>query len=163
MTAKLISVGLGERYISKDPSKVLVCYGLGSCIGVSIYDPLLKLGGLAHIVLPSSSMARVQDSLAKFADTCIPLMLQEMSSLGCNKSRLVVKIAGGAQVLNLPGQANRLDIGGRNIKAVEEAFAREGLVILKKDVGGNYGRTMQVYIKNGVVTIRTVGRGEKEL
>ncbi|MDA8235792.1 MAG: chemotaxis protein CheD [Clostridia bacterium] len=163
MTEKAISVGLGELHISKDPEKVLVCYGLGSCVGVSFYDPLLKLGALAHVVLPSSSMARVQDSLAKFADTCIPTMLQEITKMGANKSRLIVKIAGGAQVLKLPGQANRLDIGGRNISAVEEALAAEKLVVGNKDVGGNYGRTMQLYIGTGIVTIRTVGQGEKEL
>ncbi|MHB8172410.1 MAG: chemotaxis protein CheD [Thermincolia bacterium] len=163
MTEKAISVGLGELYISKDPDKVLVCYGLGSCVGVSFFDPILKLGALAHVVLPSSSMARVQGSLAKFADTCIPTMLQEIIKMGANKSRLIVKIAGGAQVLKLPGQANRLDIGGRNIIAVEEALVVEKLTIANKDVGGNYGRTMQFYVGTGMITIRKVGQDNKEL
>lgn len=159
----LLSIGLGEMQISADPDTVMVCFGLGSCIGISFYDPVKKVGGMAHIVLPDSVMAREQDSPTKYANTCIPYMLAEMEKKGAVVNRIIVKIAGGAQVLQVSGIKNRLDIGNRNIEAVRESLKIAGLAVKGDDVGGNFGRTMQFFIRTGKNVIKMVGKGEKEI
>ncbi len=159
----LLSIGLGEMQISNDPNTIMVCYGLGSCIGISFYDPIVKVGALAHIVLPDSMLARNQNEEAKFADSCIPLVTAKILQKGGAMSRLVVKIVGGAQVLQVAGLKNRFDIGSRNIEAVKEALKKANINLAAQEVGGNFGRTMQFYIGNGKVVIKTVGKGEKEI
>ncbi|HEX3032447.1 MAG TPA: chemotaxis protein CheD [Bacillota bacterium] len=159
----LLSIGLGEMQISDDPNTVMVCYGLGSCIGISFYDPIKKVGALAHIVLPDSALARDKDSRPKYANTCIPYTLEKMQQKGALISRIIVKIAGGAQVLQVAGIKNRLDIGSRNIDAVKEALKLAGLPLRGQDVGGNFGRTMQFSIADGKNIIKMVGKGEKEI
>lgn len=159
----LISIGLGEMQITADPKVALVCYGLGSCIGITFWDPQTKTGAMAHIVLPDSSLARGVDAESKFADTCIPYVLGKLARKGISSSRLIIKIAGGAQVLQVSGMKNRLEIGQRNQEAVIEALRREGLQPVGSDVGGNFGRTVQFYVGTGRTVIKTVGKGEKEL
>lgn len=163
MIENLLSIGLGEMQISGDPNVVMVCYGLGSCIGLSFYDPVAKIGALAHIVLPDSSLARDGDAESKYANTCVPFVLDKLLKKGAKANRLVVKIAGGAQVLQVSGMKNRLDIGNRNTEAVREAIMKAGLTLKCQDVGGNFGRTMQFFIGTGRIVIKTVGKGEKEL
>lgn len=159
----LLSIGLGEMQISADPNTIMICYGLGSCIGISFYDPVRKVGALAHIVLPDSAMARAQDGPPKYANTCIPYVLEQMKKKGAIHNRIIVKIAGGAQVLQVAGVKNRLDIGSRNIEAVREALKQAGLFLKGEDVGGNFGRTMQFFIESGKNVIKVVGKGEKEI
>lgn len=159
----LLSIGLGEMQISSDPGTVMVCYGLGSCIGISFYDPVIRVGALAHIVLPDSAMARAQDGPPKYANTCVPYTLEQMQKKGAVLNRIIVKIAGGAQVLQVSGIKNRLDIGNRNIEAVKEALKKEGLRLKGEDIGGNFGRTMQFFIDSGKSVIKMVGKGEKEI
>ena len=95
--ADLIKVGMADYKVGRSPS-TLISYGLGSCIGVSLYDPIRKIGGLLHIMLPDSTQARASDNPAKFADTGIPLMINDVVALGATRARLVAKIAGGAQM-----------------------------------------------------------------
>lgn len=159
----LLSIGLGEMQISNDPKTIMVCYGLGSCIGISFYDPLLKLGALAHIVLPDSKLARDKEELSKFADTCIPYVVERLTQKGGSASRLIIKIVGGAQVLQVAGLKNRLDIGNRNIEAVKEALQKARLRLAAEEVGGTFGRTMQFFISSGKIVIKTVGQGEREI
>lgn len=163
MKNELITVGLGELHLSKDPNCVLVCYGLGSCIGVTMFDNVHQVAAMAHVVLPDSSMARAQDSPAKFADTCIPTMIELLEKRGARRTSLSVKIAGGAQVLTVPGGNNRLDVGNRNIEAIQQALAKANIRPAATDLGGNFGRTMQLYVDGGKVTIRAVGKPERPL
>ena len=95
--AELIRVGMADYKVGRAPAS-LISYGLGSCIGISLYDPQAKVGGLLHIMLPDSTQARPTDNPAKFADTGLPLMLQKVLELGASRSRLVAKMAGGAQM-----------------------------------------------------------------
>lgn len=163
MTPRAIAVGLGEFKTSRSAHDVLVCYGLGSCVGMALYDPVAKVGAMAHIMLPNSALARDDKSPAKYADTAIPYALAEIERLGANRDRLQIKLAGGAQMLAL-GQANtKLDIGARNIEATQEALARVKLQAMAAELGGNYGRTMQLMIADGKVVISTIGRGEKTI
>lgn len=163
METKIVRVGIADLKTSKSPD-VVVTLGLGSCVGITFYDPNSKIGGLAHIMLPDSKQARAGNiNLAKFADTAIPVILDELTKLGANKSRLITKIAGGAQMFSFMGTDDRMRIGERNVEAVKAAMKLEGLRISGEDTGGNYGRSMELNLSNGKVTIKTIDKGIKEL
>lgn len=159
-----LAVGLGELKGSRDPEAQLVCYGLGSCIGLALWDARSRAGTMAHIVLPDSALSRgpvVQP--AKWADTAIPAALALMAELGASRSTTVARIAGGARMLNVVGAGSRLDIGARNIEAVREALRRHDLRLAAEDVGGTWGRTLSLNVGTGRLVVSTAGRGEQEL
>lgn len=160
---RLTPLGLGEMAASRDPEDVLVCYGLGSCMGVALVDPVARVGGMAHVVLPSSELARGALQPGRFADTAIPALVDSVLELGANRGRLVAKIAGGARVLNAIAPGSRLDIGIRNVEAVRQVLAAARIPLAAEDTGGNYGRTVQLLVATGQVRVSTVGRGEKVL
>lgn len=160
--AGLIKVGMADYKVGRSPS-ILISYGLGSCIGVSLYDPVLKVGGLLHIMLPDSKQARASDNPAKFADTGLPLMLNDVLALGANKSRLVSKIAGGAQMFAFSNATDIMKVGTRNVEAVKSMLRKMGIRVIAEDTGGNYGRTVQIDLSNGVYKVKTIDRGEKEI
>lgn len=158
------AVGLGELKLSREPGDVLVCYGLGSCIGVAIYDPLIKIAALVHVVLPESSLNRKGTDLpGKYADTAIPATLEALVRLGASPSRMLVRYAGGARMLNVAGLQNRLDIGARNADAVRMALEKMRLRVQATDTGGSHGRTISLYVDSGKLIVSTVGRGERAL
>lgn len=164
MATETIAVGLGEVKTSKNLDSILVCYGLGSCVGVGMYDTYTHIGGMAHVVLPDSSIAPSSGSPGKFADTAIRSLLEQLESEGARKSSLKVKIAGGARMFSSsPGLSSVLDIGSRNIEAVKAALKECGLRLVAEDCGGSVGRTFQLYLKDGVARVRTLGRSEIEL
>ena len=160
--ANLIRVGMADYKVGRAPS-VLISYGLGSCIGISMYDPQAKVGGLLHIMLPDSNQARASDNPAKFADTGLPLMLNDVLSLGASKSRLVAKIAGGAQMFAFSNATDIMRVGNRNAETVKRLLQRMGIRLIAEDTGGNYGRTVQIDLSNGVYKVKTIDRGEKEI
>ena len=160
--ANLIRVGMADYKDGRAPS-VLISYGLGSCIGISLYDPQTKIGGLLHIMLPDSNQARASDNPAKFADTGLPLMLNDVLSLGASKSRLVAKIAGGAQMFAFSNATDIMRVGNRNAETVKKILQRMGIRLIAEDTGGNYGRTVQIDLSNGVYKVKTIDRGEKEI
>lgn len=157
-----IVVGLGEMEISQSPSVVLACIGIGSCIAVCCYDFVSKVGGMAHIVLPHCE-GRGGNSLAKYADTGVPLLLDEILRQGGKRSRLTVKIAGGAQMSLAPGLKNTFKTGERNLEEVKAALDREGISLAAAEVGGNKGRTVRMYLDTGRVTVKTAGGEEREI
>lgn len=159
---KAIVAGLGEVQVSKDPSVVLTCLGLGSCVAVCAYDPVTKVGGMAHVVLPSSEGRAVKPS-AKYADMAIPMLVEEMQKLGALKMRLVVKLAGGAELSKAAGMDNAFKIGEKNQAAVREAVAKEGLKIAAVELGGNRGRTARMFVGSGRVSAASAGSETKEL
>ncbi|MEW8977309.1 MAG: chemotaxis protein CheD [Symbiobacterium sp.] len=157
-------VGLGEVRVASRPEQVLVCYGLGSCVGVALYDPVARIGAMVHVVLPDSSMARGRDAPpGKYADTGVEAALEAIVKAGASRSRLIARAAGGARMLSLAGVNPKLDIGARNAEAVRMALARHGLHLVAEDMGGTYGRTLHLYIATGRLLVTTVGRGEREL
>ena len=160
--ADLIKVGMADYKVGRSPS-TLISYGLGSCIGVSLYDPQTKIGGLLHIMLPDSTQARASDHPAKFADTGVPLMLNDVIALGASKSRLVAKIAGGAQMFAFANATDIMRVGNRNAEAVKAILQRNGIKIIAEDTGGNYGRTVQIDLSTGVYKVKTIDRGEKDI
>lgn len=160
--ADLIKVGMADFKVSRGPA-VLISYGLGSCVGISLYDPQTKVGGLLHIMLPDSKQSRATDNPAKFADTGIPLMLDEVVKLGAVRSRLVAKIAGGAQMFAFANATDVMRVGVRNVAASKEILQRLGIRIVGEDTGANYGRTVQIDLGNGVYTVKTIDKGNKTI
>lgn len=151
---EVIRVGMGEYALARAPGE-LATLGLGSCVGVCLYDPLLKLGALAHIMLPDSVVAKDTGNPTKFADTAIPFLLGELVKHGADPGRLVVKIAGGAQMFS--GSANgRESVGPRNVAAVEKALSAAGLSISAKSVGGNTGKSVTLDLETGELRLRTL-------
>lgn len=160
--AELIKVGMADYKVGRAPATI-ISYGLGSCIGVSLYDPKTKVGGLLHIMLPDSSQSRSSENPAKFADTGLPLMLKDVIKLGASKTRLVAKMAGGAQMFAFANASDIMKVGQRNAEAVRAMLKKEGIRLLAEDTGGNYGRTVQINLDNGVYTVKTMVKGEKEI
>lgn len=157
---KIIPVGFGEYRISANPEGVLICFGLGSCVAVTMYDTGKKIGGMLHIVLPSTQ-GRLTKTPARFADTGIPLLLEEMRKMGAEKRRTIVTMAGGAKILKLHYSLEPLDIGSRNVDVCLETLKQLGLRVHGQETGGTRGRTVRLYIKSGETFVRQ--RGEKQL
>ncbi len=159
---KKIIVGIADMRVSNDPSAILVTYSLGSCIGVSIYDPVAKVGGLLHFMLPESKIApdKAEEKPFMFADTGVPLLFKEAYKYGGNKRRMIIKIAGGAQVMDASGFFN---IGKRNHIALRKILWGNNVLIDKEDIGDNVNRTMRLEIGTGRVFLKISGGKEKEL
>ena len=157
-----IVVGLGELKVTRSAAVVLSCLGIGSCIAVCVYDYLFKVGGMSHIVLPHCE-GRPGDNLGKYADTSIPLLIEEVIKQGGQRSRLTIKIAGGAQMSLAPGLKNVFNTGVRNLEGVKAALTREGIQLAAADVGGDKGRTVRMYLNTGKVTVKTAGGEEREI
>lgn len=160
--ADLIKVGMADYKVGRSPS-TLISYGLGSCIGVSLYDPQRKIGGLLHIMLPDSTQARSSENPAKFADTGIPLMINDVIALGASRSRLVAKIAGGAQMFAFSNATDIMRVGTRNAETCKQILKRNGIRVIAEDTGGNYGRTVSIDLNTGSYKVKTIDRGEKNI
>jgi len=160
--SELIKVGMADYKTGRNPNS-LISYGLGSCVGIALYDAVNKIGGLAHIMLPDSTQARSTDNPAKFADTALPLMLNEMLKMGAIKARVTAKIAGGAQMFTFANATDVMRVGERNAEAVRMLLKKMEIRILADDTGGNYGRTVELRIDTGIYRVRTIAQGEKEL
>jgi len=160
--ADLIKVGMADYKVGRSPS-TLISYGLGSCIGISLYDPQRKIGGLLHIMLPDSTQARSSDNPAKFADTGIPLMINDVIALGASRSRLVAKIAGGAQMFAFSNATDIMRVGTRNAETCKQILKRNGIKVIAEDTGGNYGRTVSIDLNTGSYKVKTIDRGEKNI
>ena len=168
----VLAVPIGEIIVSDKAQDVLVAYGLGSCVAVCVYDPVARVGGMLHALLPEASNpvtgTKRQSSKAvrqaKFVDQGVPMLVEAVSALGGRCDRLIVRLCGGAQVLSAPGFENeRLRIGERNVLAAENVLEMLGLKIKAQDTGGTIGRTVRMYIADGQVMIRSLGRGEQAL
>lgn len=160
---QMIKVGMADLKICKAPD-ALTTIGLGSCIGIAIYDPSTKISGLAHIMLPDSTQIRNNSNLAKFADTGIQKLYDDMISAGANKSRMVAKIAGGAKMFELSsGNSSSINVGERNATASKEKLRQLGVKLVAEDTGLNYGRTVELYSETGEYHIKAVGKELKVL
>lgn len=156
--SKQVSVGIADMKISRQ-SGTLITYALGSCIGITFYDPMIKLGALLHIMLPEAAGANANP--LKFADTGIQETLRKFYVFGGRKERIICKIAGGAKMFEMKGQGGFGNIGERNIQSVKRILRQEGIHIRGEDTGANYARTMIMDLANGEVRIRTVGKLER--
>lgn len=154
-----ISVGMADYKITMSPNNLIIA-GLGSCVALCIYDYRLKIGGMAHIMLPSAS-GNTKGELKKYADTLIPLMVEDLLKMGVRQSRLIAKIAGGASMLCFTGSPSVLKIGDRNIQAVRQELQNLRVPLKAEDVGGTSGRNIIFDTSNGELIVKTLYQGEK--
>jgi chemotaxis protein CheD len=157
-----VVVGVADMRVSNQQGEVLVTRALGSCIGVVIYDPTAKVGGILHFMLPDSNLdlGKAREHPHMFADKGLPLLFRECYRLGAQKSRLRVKVAGGSQVL---GPREFFQIGRRNYAALRKIFLKNNVLIDKEDVGGTKARTLFLEIATGNVWIKIMGQNTIEL
>ncbi|MCY6959534.1 chemotaxis protein CheD [Clostridium brassicae] len=157
-----VRVGIADLNTALPPKK-LITVGLGSCIGIALYDKHKKIGGLAHIMLPDSSQFTKVNNPMKFADLAIPLLIEEMEKKGAVKRSIVAKIAGGASMFNFSDKSMIMDIGNRNGNSVKKVLKELSIPLLSESIGGNKGRTMIFNTLDGMVQIKTVGMEIKEI
>jgi len=152
-----IIVGISDLRVTGNIDDILITHALGSCIGVAVYDPMVRVGGLLHFMLPDSSLdsEKAKENPEMFADTGIPLLFKSCYKLGAEKKRMIVKIAGGAKILD---NANYFRIGQKNITALRKMFWKNNVMIDGEDTGKNYNRTLQIDISTGKVVVRNSGR-----
>jgi chemotaxis protein CheD len=155
-------VGVGDMKVSNDPTAVLATYSLGSCIGVCIYDPAAKVGGLLHYMLPESELDRKKSEKNPFmfGDTGIPLLFKTSYRYGAKKHRLKVFVFGGAQILDQNGLFN---IGKRNILVLRKLFWKNNIMIDREEVGGMVSRTLKLDIATGDVWLKASGAKMRKL
>jgi Chemotaxis protein; stimulates methylation of MCP proteins len=149
-------VGVADQLVTADANARLVTYALGSCLGVVVHDPVARVGGMLHVMLPESSIDadKAAANPAMFVDTGVPRLFHEAYRLGATKSRLVVKVAGGAAV---QGRSDMFEIGKRNMIALRRILWQNGVMIARHDVGGALSRTMTLDVATGEVTLRVDG------
>jgi chemotaxis protein CheD len=155
-------VGIGDCQVSKDPESAITTYALGSCTGLMIYDPVARVGGLLHFMLPESSLdpAKAAKNPFQFADTGIPTLFRNAYQLGADKRRLHVTVAGGAQIMDPQGTFN---IGKRNCLAMRKILWKAGVLIKAEHLGGMVSRTVRLEIGTGKIWLREAGQEEQEL
>lgn len=156
-----IVVDIADMAVTRKPGTTLVTYSLGSCIGLAIWDPVAKVGGMLHYMLPDSKVSpdKAKTTPAMFCDTGVPRLFKAAYELGAKKRRLVIKVAGGSQLLDDNGTFN---IGKRNYLALRKIFWKNGVMIDSEDVGGSVSRTLRLEVDTGNVTLK-MRSGEMKL
>lgn len=155
---EIIKVGMADLKTCKAPDAVTTL-GLGSCVGIALRDPVLKIGGLVHIMLPDSKALCSNNSvIAKFADTGIVELVRQLELMGANRSRLVAKIAGGATMFQVQSRSEIMKIGERNVSSTIKTLDSLKIKLLAQDTGANYGRTVTFFPETGEFHIRAVGK-----
>ena len=154
--SEVIKVGMADLNICKAPD-VITTLGLGSCIGLVFYDPVSKVGGMVHYMLPDSTKVRNNSNIAKFADTGIDELIRRVIAAGANKGRLIAKIAGGAKMFEVSGLSDG-NIGARNAEAAKAKLKQLGIRLVAEDTGLNYGRTVELHCDTGEFYIKSVGK-----
>lgn len=158
----VIKVGMADLQTACYPA-MLTTLGLGSCVGIALYDYSTKIIGLAHVMLPSSQQSRNNSNVAKFADTAIVKLVDDMIRLGARKENIVAKLAGGAQMFSFSDSSEMMRIGTRNVISSKEKLNELKIPIISEDTGGNYGRTIELYSADGRLLIKTIGHGIKQI
>ncbi len=157
---KIVKVGMADFKAIEHPG-ILTTLGLGSCVGIALFDWKIKVIGLAHIMLPSSSSARNKDNVAKFADTAAIQLIAQMKRKGANTKDIVAKLAGGAKMFNFTNSSDILNVGERNVASAKNVLEELRIPIVSCDTGGNYGRTIELHSDDGLLHIKTIGHGVK--
>lgn len=160
---QIVKVGIADMNIAKAPDKIRTS-GLGSCVGVVLYDDRSTIVGMVHVMLPDSSLGRTEVvNIAKFADTGIPAMVEQLKIEGIQPFKLKAKIAGGAQMFQFSSTKDTMRIGPRNVEAVKEYLKKYSIPIIAEDTGGNSGRTIEFDPITKLLNIRTVNQGVRDI
>ncbi len=157
-----VVVGISDLKVSSGEQDCLVTYALGSCIAVAVYDPVVKVGGLLHYMLPDSTLdaEKARQHPGMFADTGIPLLFKSCYKLGAEKKRMIVKIAGGARIMD---DMNYFRIGQKNLTALRKIFWKNNVLIDAEDTGENFNRTVRLEVASGKFLVKGLGGTIKEL
>lgn len=157
-----LNVGMGEIKIATNSSDVLVAPGLGSCIGLVIYDEKTKIAGMAHVVLPdSTSINKEVTQPGKYADTAVPALVEQLTKQGASMRNLIAFMSGGSQMFSFDSSTNVFNIGTRNAIAVKNSLKNMNIVLKYTDTGGNTGRTVKFDMSKFIFTIKCIGKDEK--
>lgn len=157
---EVIKVGMADLNVAKAPDS-LITLGLGSCIGLTLYDPVLKVGGMVHYMLPDSTKLKNNSNIAKFGDTGIRELYRLMIEQGASPRRIVAKIAGGAKMFEVSGLSNVGHVGERNAEQAKIVLKELKIPLVAEDTGLNYGRTVELNCENGDFHIKAVGKSSK--
>jgi chemotaxis protein CheD len=159
---QIIVVGIADLAVSNNPAVTLATYALGSCLGVAIYDPIARVGGLLHLMLPDSNLdaAKATKQPGMFVDTGVPGLFRTAYKLGAEKHRLIISVAGGADIMDGSGLFN---LGTRNYEALARLFAGHGLRIHAEQVGGLVNRSMRLILATGEVRLKISGQTDDTL
>ena len=156
MTERLVRVG---DWAVESGDTVLVTLGLGSCVAIALYDPVARAGGLAHLLLPSPSLARDQSNPGRFPETVMPLLLARLAGIGAERSRLTARLVGGASMFGAGAAPGAVAMGERNVVAARQVLAAAGVPVVGEDVLKSHGRSVYFFLADGRVEVRTVARG----
>jgi chemotaxis protein CheD len=156
-----IRVKVADCRVGRD-EQTLTTIGLGSCVGIALYDPATRVGGLAHVMLPSETMARDRSNPAKFPGSAVAMLLAEMTRLGADSRRVRAKLVGGASMFsNLVSSSG--NIGERNVQSSRQVLAQLGVPIIAEDTGSDYGRSVVFHLSDGRVEVRSLKKGQRVL
>ncbi len=160
--SKIIKVGMADLNICKSPDGITTL-GLGSCVGVALRDPVTKIGGLLHAMLPDSTVIKNNTCVEKFVDSGLDELVKRMVRAGASRARLVAKLAGGAQMFAFQRNSDLVKVGERNAEAARKKLRAMHIRLLAEDTGLNYGRTVIYYPETGIYVIKAVGKPEKSI
>lgn len=155
--SEMIKVGMADMNVCTPPNAITTL-GLGSCVGVVLYDPKTKISGMVHVMLPDSTIIKNNENPAKFADTGIRDLVDRLCRMGTMRSSLVAKIAGGAQMFAFNTDNDMLKVGQRNVEATKKILTQYGIKIIAEDTGDHYGRTIEFYPETGELYIKAIGK-----
>lgn len=157
-----VKVGMADMNTCASPDSIITL-GLGSCVGAVLYDPVTKICGMVHVMLPDSKAISQNSNKAKFADTGLEELLKLVISKGAKKERLIAKIAGGAQMFSVNPNSPSLRVGERNVAAVKAKLSELGIRLVAEDTGDSYGRTVIFYPETGEYLIRAIGKEPRKI
>ena len=157
-----IKVGMADLKVAKSPDS-LITLGLGSCIGLTLYDPVTKVGGMVHYMLPDSTLLKNNSNIAKFGDTGIKELYRLMVANGASPKRMVAKIAGGAKMFEVSGLSHVGNVGERNAEQAKKMLKELKVPLIAEDTGLNYGRTVELFCESGDFYIKAVGKSNKTI
>jgi chemotaxis protein CheD len=157
-----LRVKVADYAVGRD-DQVLITIGLGSCVAILLYDAAVKVGGLAHTLLPDETMARDRSNPAKFPGSAVPLLLAEMTRLGADARRVRAKLVGGSSMFANLIPAGGSNIGDRNVNAARRALSENGISIVAEDVGSDHGRSVHFFLDDGRVEVRSLKKGNRVL
>jgi chemotaxis protein CheD len=157
-----IRVKVADYAVGRD-EQTLITIGLGSCVAIALYDPRTRIGGLAHTLLPSESMARDRSNPAKFPASAVVTLLAEMTRLGADARRVRAKLVGGASMFANLLPAGGINIGDRNVAAARQALEANHVPVVAEDVGSDHGRSVHFHLDDGRVEVRSLKKGNRVL
>jgi len=159
----IIEVQMADLQIASGPSVLLVTRGLGSCLGITFYDPIKKLGAMAHAMLPDFDKARSKTNPHRFVNSSIHKMVEEFERKGCPRTRIIAKLFGGAHMFSFINTDSVLNVGQKNIEMAQALLKELGIKVVGEEIGGTFGRTIEFDLDDGKVMVKTISWGEKEV